>query len=162
MDNKFEVISKMKSLKYSINNLLNLLSSSNITEPNKNHNNIYNLPNYNNSSLKTHTLNKYDANYRINDFEPESNYAINNSSTKDDNKKNNNVIFTEGGNLNINNNNSLLNENDTENNDENDNLNDDSSENEQFEISLKQFEKVDNKNLNNLIKEYTKKIIQLM
>ena len=151
MDNKFEVISKMKSLKYSINNLLNLLSSSNTTEPNKNHNNIYSIPNYNISSLKTHTLYKYDANYRINDFEPESNYAINNSSTKDDNKKNNNVIFTEGGNLNLNNNNSLLNENDTENNDENDNLNSDSSDNEQFEISLKQFEKADNKNLNNLI-----------
>ena len=150
MDNKFEVISKMKSLKYSINNLLNILSSSNITEPNKNHNNIYSIPNYNNNSLKTHTLNKYNANYKINNNESESNYAINNSSTKDDNKKNNNIIFTEGGNLNLNNNNSLLNENDSDEN-ENENLNDDSSDNEQFEISHKQFEKIDNKNLNNLI-----------
>ena len=152
MDNKFEVISKMKSLKFSINNLLNLLSSTNTTEPNKNHNNIYNMPNYNNHSLKTHTINKYDINYRLNDFDPDINYDENNANTKDDNKKNDsNIIFTEGGNLNLNNNNSLLNENDTENNDENENFNDDSSDNEHFEISLKQFEKIDNKNLNNLM-----------
>ena len=152
MDNKFEVISKMKSLKFSINNLLNLLSSTNTTEPNKNHNNIYNIPNYNNHSLKTHTINKYDINYRLNDFDPDINYDENNANTKDDNKKNDsNIIFTEGGNLNLNNNNSLLNENDTENNDENENFNDDSSDNEHFEISLKQFEKIDNKNLNNLM-----------
>jgi hypothetical protein len=148
MDNKIEVISKMKSLKYSINNLLNLLATTNATEPNKNHNNNYNMINYNNNSLKTHTINKYDITYRINDFEPDNNYPMNNSTTKDDNKKDNNIIFTEGGNLNINNNNSLLNENDT---DENNNYNEDSSDDEQFEISLKQFEKIDNKNLNNLI-----------
>jgi hypothetical protein len=138
----------MKSLKYSINNLLNLLATTNATEPNKNHNNNYNMINYNNNSLKTHTINKYDITYRINDFEPDNNYPMNNSTTKDDNKKDNNIIFTEGGNLNINNNNSLLNENDT---DENNNYNEDSSDDEQFEISLKQFEKIDNKNLNNLI-----------
>ena len=154
MDNKFEIITKMKSLKFSISNLLHLLSSSNITEPNKNHNNIYNIPNYNNNSLKTHTINKYDISYRINEFNPDINYAMNNSNSKDDNKNDDNIIFTEGGNLNLNNNNSLLNENDTENNDENNNLNDDSSENDQFEISLKQFEKIDNKNLNNLIFNY--------
>ena len=45
MDNKIEVISKMKSLKYSINNLLNLLATTNATEPNKNHNNNYNMMN---------------------------------------------------------------------------------------------------------------------
>ena len=136
MDNKYEVISKMKSLKYSINNLLNLLSSSNTTEPNKNHNNIYDIPNYNNRSLKTHTINKYAITYKINEF---------------DNKKNDNIIFTEGENLNLNNNNSLLNENETENNDEEGNYADDSSDNEHFEISLKQFEKIDNKNINNLM-----------
>ena len=153
IDNKFEVISKMKSLKYSINNLINLLSSSNITEPNKNHNNIYNIPNYNNNSLKTHTINKYDIPYRINDLDQEINIGTNSTNTKDENNKNNNIIFTEGGNLNINNNNSIYNENDTDNNNnlDNDNYNDESSENEQFEISLKQFEKIDNKNKNNII-----------
>ena len=151
MDNKLEVISKMKSLKFSINNLLNLLSTSNITEPNKNHNNLYNIPNYNNNSFKTHTINKYDITYRINDFEHNTNYGITNSNSKDNNKKEDNIIFTEGENLNLNNNNSIFNENDTENNDENDNLNDESSENEHFEISLKQFEKIDNKNLNNIM-----------
>ena len=151
IDNKYEVISKMKSLKYSINNLLNLLSSSNTTEPNKNHNNIYDIPNYNNRSLKTHTINKYDITYKINEFDPDAIYAINNSTTKDDNKKNDNIIFTEGENLNLNNNNSLLNENETENNDEEGNYADDSSDNEHFEISLKQFEKIDNKNINNLM-----------
>jgi hypothetical protein len=138
-------------LKYSINNLLNLLSSSNTTEPNKNHNNIYDIPNYNNRSLKTHTINKYDITYKINEFDPDAIYAINNSTTKDDNKKNDNIIFTEGENLNLNNNNSLLNENETENNDEEGNYADDSSDNEHFEISLKQFEKIDNKNINNLM-----------
>ena len=151
IDNKFEVISKMKSLKFSINNLLNLLAAANTTEPNKNHNNIFNVPNYNNHSLKTHTINKYDINYRINDFDPDTNYGINNTNSKDDNKKGDNIIFTEGGNLNLNNNNSLLNDNDTENNEENENFNDDSSDNEHFEISLKQFEKIDNKNLTNLM-----------
>ena len=151
IDNKFEIISKMKSLKFSINNLLNLLAAANTTEPNKNHNNIFNVPNYNNHSLKTHTINKYDINYRINDFDPDTNYGINNTNSKDDNKKGDNIIFTEGGNLNLNNNNSLLNDNDTENNEENENFNDDSSDNEHFEISLKQFEKIDNKNLTNLM-----------
>ena len=51
---------------------------------------------------------------------------------------NSNIIFTEGGNLNTNNN-SLYNKND------------ESSDNDQIEISLKQFEKSDNTNLNNLV-----------
>ena len=153
IDNKYEVISKMKSLKFSINNLLNLLSTSNTTEPNKNHSNIYNIPNYNNNSLKTHTINKYDIPYRINDLNQEINLGTHSTNTKDENKKNNNIVFTEGGNLNINNNNSMYNENNTgyDNENDNGNYNDDSSENEQFEISLKQFEKIDNKNKNNLI-----------
>ena len=153
IDNKYEVISKMKSLKFSINNLLNLLSTSNTTEPNKNHSNIYNIPNYNNNSLKTHTINKYDIPYRINDLDQEINLGTHSTDTKDENKKNNNIVFTEGGNLNINNNNSMYNENNTgyDNENDNGNYNDDSSENEQFEISLKQFEKIDDKNKNNLI-----------
>ena len=56
--------------------------------------------------------------------------------------------------MNLNNNNSLLNENDPENNNENENYNDDSSDNEHLEISLKQFEKIYNKNLNNLMINY--------
>ena len=56
-----------------------------------------------------------------------------------------NIIFTEGGNLNTNNN------NDSFSNGNNYKYNEDSSDNEQFEISLKQFEKSENKNLNNLI-----------
>ena len=67
------------------------------------------------------------------------------------NLNNNNVIFTEGGNLNTNNNNNSFCNNDKDCEKINCNFNDESSENEQFEISLKQFEKTQNKNLSNLI-----------
>ena len=158
MENKYEVISKIKTLKYSINNLLNLLTSNN-SDTNKKENSsktnntkhIFSY-NYNDNSFKNHTINKYDFPLKLNEFEKNKLY-VNNSNTRNENKKinkdfeiitknklnlNSNIIFTEGGNLNTNNN-SLYNKND------------DSSDNDQIEISLKQFEKSDNTNLNNLI-----------
>ena len=134
IDNKYEVISKMKSLKYSMNNLLNLLSNSIcISEKGK-----INNANSSNNLLKTHTINKYDLPLKIDYLYPDQKTICSN--------RNNNVIFTEGGNLNTNNN-SFLNDND----DYDFNTNEKSSDNEQFEISLKQFEKTKNKNINNLI-----------
>ena len=134
-ENKNEVISKMKALKFSMNNLLNLISNSTISKEEDKFS-------QNNNLLKTHTINKYDLPLKI-DY-PEHRTIATGSG------QNNNIIFTEGGNLNTNNNNSYYND-DYENENYNYNFNEESSDNEQFEISLKQFEKTQNKNFNNLI-----------
>ena len=153
MENKYEVISKMKTLKYTINNLINLISNQNDTDSNKNynHSNYYNNPNL----IKANPIKIYDLHdlpLKI-EYQEQNNFSNNNSNIKDNKNNidfNDNIIFTEGGNLNTNNNNSFYNENDNYNNNYNINNNDESSENEQFEISLKHFEKTENKNLNNL------------
>ena len=158
MENKYEVISKIKTLKYSMNNLLNLLTSNNSDVNNKKNSSENNNTkhifsyNYNDNSLKNHSINKYDFSLKLKEFE-KNKLFVNNSNTRNENKKINkdfglitknklnldsNIIFTEGGNLNTNNN-SLYNKND------------ESSDNDQIEICLKQFEKCDNTNLNNLI-----------
>ena len=136
-ENKYEVISKMKALKFSMNNLLNLLSNSNLysfqSKPQTEVDKISN----NNNILKTHTISKYDLPLKK-DFYPEQKTIGSN--------QNNNIIFTEGGNLNTNTNNNSF-----DNDIGNYNYNEESSDNEQFDISLKQFEKIENKNFNNLI-----------
>ena len=132
-ENKYEVLSKMKVLKFSLNNLLNLISNSTISKEEDKSTNINNL-------LKAQTINNYDMPLKI-DYPQHKTISTNQ----------NNVIFTEGGNLNTNNNNNSFCNNDKDYENINCNFNDESSENEQFEISLKQFEKTQNKNLSNLI-----------
>ena len=122
-----------------MNNLLNLLSNSNLYSfPSKPQTEVDKFSN-NNNLLKTHTISKYDLPLKK-DFYPEQ-------KTIGSNQNNNNIIFTEGGNLNTNTNNNNSFDNDIGNY----NYNEESSDNEQFEISLKQFEKIENKNFNNLI-----------
>ena len=136
-DNKYEVISKMKSLKFSLNNLLNLLSNSNLYSfPSKPQTEVDKIS-YNNNLLKTHTISKYDLPLKK-DFYPEQKTIGSN--------QNNNIIFTEGGNLNTNTNNNNSLDNDIGNY----NFNEESSDNEQIEISSKQLEKIENRNFNNL------------
>ena len=152
IDNKYEIISKMKTLRFSLNNLLNLITSSIIPESNKKSYNTININNYNNNHLlKTHTINKYDLPLKI-DYLNKNDYGTgkgtDNSKFKNNLNLESDIDFTEGGNLNTNYNNSFYNDND---NDNYNNYNDESSDNEQFEIFLKHFEKIHDKNINNLI-----------
>ena len=160
IDNKYEIISKIKTLKYSMDNFINLLSFQNISNSNsksKNNfteNNKRNRNKYNDNLIKSHSISKYDLPLKINEL-VQNNYYTNNSNLKNERnkiyrdfeivKKNklklSNLIFTEGGNLMTNNkNNSIYTENINE-----------SSDDDPIEIDLKQYEKIAHRSLNNLI-----------
>ena len=161
IDNKYEIISKIKTLKYSMDNFINLFSFqnniSNSKSKNKNictENNKRNRNKYNENLIKSHSISKYDLPFQINEF-MQNNYYTNNSNLKNERKKIyrdfenvkknklklSNIIFTEGGNLMTNNkNNSLYTHNINE-----------YSDDDPIEIDLKQYEKAGHRSLNNLI-----------
>ena len=142
LENKYEVVSKIQLLNYSMNNLLNLL---NINEFNQTSSNNFNNI-YNNRLLKSHNTNKYDLPLKKDSQEHKNSNQINSSKSKintDIKVNNDDILFTEGGNLNTNNNSGFY-------NDEDNNIND-SSDDEKFEIYLKKFEKTENKNINNFL-----------
>ena len=160
IDNKYEIISKIKTLKFSMDNFINLLSFQNISNSNnknKNNNTENNKRNKNNNNvnlIKSHSISKYDLPLQINEI-VQNNYYTNNSNLKNERnkiykdfkivKKNklklNNIIFTEGGNLLANNKNNSIYTN---------NINE-SSDDDPIEIDLKQYEKIGHRSLNNLI-----------
>ena len=159
VDNKYEIISKIKTLKYSMDNFINLLSFQNISNSNnKNNNNTENNKrnrnNYNENLIKSHSISKYDLSLQTNEL-VQNNYYTNNSNLKIERnkiykdfkifKKNklklSNIIFTEGGNLLANKKNNSIYTN---------NINE-SSDDDPIEIDLKKYEKIGHRSLNNLI-----------